>query len=87
MSSAGVAVYGLPEVVVPRVSAAVPLRLRSGPIGPGVWSRLSFWPLEFLRLVAVVYLLPIAILAIGIPIGLVLTGVLLGAGWAWRTIW
>ncbi len=48
---------------------------------------MSFWPLEFLRLVAAVYLLPLAILAIGIPVGLALTGVLLGAAWVWRTLW
>jgi hypothetical protein len=33
------------------------------------------------------YMLPLAILAIGIPVGLALTGVLLGAAWLWRTLW
>jgi hypothetical protein len=54
---------------------------------PSLWHRLSFWPLEFLRLVAVVYMLPIVILAIGIPAGLALMGIVLGADWLWHRLW
>jgi hypothetical protein len=71
----------------PGLSAQSPARQRAGPIPPNVWRRMSFWPLEFLRLVAAVYMLPLAILAIGIPVGLAITAVLFGAGWVWRTLW
>ena len=54
---------------------------------PSVWRRILFWPLEFVRLVAAVYMLPLAILAIGIPVGLALTGVFLATAWVWRTLW
>jgi hypothetical protein len=72
---------------------ALPLPRRPIAPGPrpesdnaGVGHRVSFWLLEGLRLVAVVYLLPVAILAVGISLGLALTLVLRGAAWAWRLV-
>ena len=52
----------------------------------GAWHRVSFWLLESLRLVAVVYLLPVAILTVGISLGLALAMLLRGAGWVWRLV-
>jgi hypothetical protein len=60
------------------------------PIGSGtasVWRRIPFWALEGLRLVTMVYLLPLTILAVGVPLGLALTGILAGAAWVWRSVW
>ena len=74
-------------LVLPRRPVELPAYPRAESSQPSVWRRVSFWPLEFLRLVAAVYMLPLAILAIGIPVGLALTGVLLGAAWVWRTLW
>jgi hypothetical protein len=74
-------------LVLPRRPVELPADPRAESSQPSVWRRVSFWPLEFLRLVAAVYLLPLAILAIGIPVGLALTGVLLGAAWVWKTLW
>lgn len=45
-----------------------------------------FWPAEFLRLVGVVYLFPIVILAIGIPLALALNGLILAGQWLWRSL-
>jgi hypothetical protein len=66
-------------VIFPVVLAELPARPRAEFSQSGVWRRVSFWSLEFLRLVAVVYALPLAILAIGIPVGLALTGLFLRA--------
>jgi hypothetical protein len=44
------------------------------------------WVKEGLLLVGVVYALPIAILAIGIPVALTINGLLIAAGWAWRAV-
>jgi hypothetical protein len=74
-------------LVLPRRPVELPADLRAESSQPSVWRRVSFWPLEFLRLVAVVYALPLAILAIGIPVGLALTGLFLGATWVWRMLW
>jgi hypothetical protein len=75
------------SLVLPRRPVELPAALRAESSQPSVWRRISFWPLEFLRLVAAVYMLPLVILAIGIPVGLALTAVLLGAAWLWRTLW
>jgi hypothetical protein len=87
MSIAATAARDGRALVLPKQPVDLPARSRAESGQPGVWRRISFWPLEFLRLVGVVYLLPLAILAIGLPLGLALTGVLLGAGWAWRALW
>ena len=71
------------SLVLPRRPVDLPADPRAESSQPSAWRRVSFWPLEFLRLVAVVYMFPLAILAIGIPVGLVL----LGAAWVWRTLW
>jgi len=75
------------SLVLPRRPVDLPAHPRAESSQPSAWRRVSFWPLEFLRLVAVVYMFPLAILAIGIPVGLALTGVLLGATWVWRALW
>ena len=75
------------SLVLPTRPVELPAGPRAQSSQPTAWGRVSFWPLEFLRLVAVVYMFPVAILAIGIPVGLALTGVLLGAAWVWRTLW
>jgi hypothetical protein len=77
--------------LLPLVHTTLPVELPAGwraePGTDSVWHRITFWPLEALRLVAVIYLLPLTILAVGIPVGLVLTGMILGAAWVWRSIW
>jgi hypothetical protein len=81
MSHTAIAAHDLPSVILPRTYTEAPPRVRIAPTQPGVWKRLSFWVAEFLRLVAVVYLLPIVILAIGIPIALAVNGLIFAAGW------
>ena len=71
---------------LPLPRPAVALGPRSESDKAGVWQRVSFWLLEGLRLVAVVYLLPVAILAVGISLGLALTLVLRAAAWVWRLV-
>ena len=48
------------------------------------WSRAMFWPAEFLRLIGVAFLFPVVILAMGLPLALALTGLLLAAQWLWQ---
>lgn len=87
MSIAATAPADARSLVLPRRPVDLPADPRAESSQPSAWRRVSFWPLEFLRLVAVVYMFPLAILAIGIPVGLALTGVLLGATWVWRALW
>ena len=87
MSHTAIAAHDLASVILPRAYVEAPPRVRIAPTPPGVWKRLSFWVAEFLRLVAVVYLLPIVILAIGIPIALAVNGLIFAAGWVWTASW
>jgi hypothetical protein len=87
MSITAIAPGDARALVLPKRPVELPADWRAESSQPGVWRRVSFWPLEFLRLVAVVYALPLAILAIGIPAGLALTGLFLGATWVWRMLW
>ena len=73
--------------VLPSVSVELSTRRRVESAQPGAWRRLSYWPLEFVRLLAAIYMLPVALLVIGVPIGLALTGLFLGAAWLWRALW
>ena len=52
------------------------------PSQPSLWIRLSRWPRELLGVVGTVYLFPLAILAIFIPLAFVIKGLLVGASWA-----
>ncbi len=52
------------------------------PSPPSAWTRLSRWPRELLLVTGTVYLFPLAILAIFIPLAFVIKGLLLVAGWA-----
>jgi hypothetical protein len=61
---------------VERVSGGAPSALR----------RLMFWPAEFLRLLAVAYLFPLAVLAIGLPVALAVTGLLIAGQWLWQSV-
>jgi hypothetical protein len=85
MPLAAPATHDAHALPLPRPQIALGPRSESGPAG--IWRRVSFWLLEGLRLVAVVYLLPVAILAVGISLGLALTLVLRGAAWVWRLVW
>lgn len=87
MSIAAPATHDARPIVFPPLPVKLPAGWRAESGKASVWQRISFWPLEGLRLVAVVYLLPFAILAVGIPLGLALTGLLLGAAWVWRSVW
>lgn len=83
MSHTAVAVREALPVVLPGVHGVPWVRERSAAGEPGPWSRLLFWPAEFLRLVGVVYLFPVVILAIVIPFALALNGLLLAGDWLW----
>lgn len=60
-------------------------------VGPGQlrvwWDLISYWPAELLRLVALIYMLPIVIYVIGGPIAVVVNAVLFCAGWSWTSLW
>jgi hypothetical protein len=45
-----------------------------------------FWPAEFLRLIAVAYLFPLVVLAIGLPVALAVTGLLMAGQWLWQSL-
>ena len=87
MAIAASAAHDRRTLILPTLPVALPAGWRAEAGPASVWQRISFWPLEGLRLVAVVYLLPVTILAVGIPVGLALTGMLLGVAWVWRSIW
>ena len=53
---------------------------------PSLWRALSRGLADLVGVMAVVYLFPITILAIGIPIALAINGLLLAASWAWRAL-
>lgn len=54
--------------------------------GPSTLRRLMFWPAEFLRLMAVAYLFPLVVLAIGLPVALAVTGLLKAGQWLWQSV-
>ena len=61
----------------------------TGPIGApraAAWSGAMFWPAEFLRLIGVAFLFPVVILAMGLPLALAVTGLLLAAQWLWQSL-
>jgi hypothetical protein len=87
MATATSVAHDTRPLVLRTLPVELPAGWRAEPGTASVWHRISFWPLEGLRLVAVVYLLPLTILAVGIPLGLALTGMLLGAAWVWRSVW
>lgn len=87
MAIAASAAHDTRRLVLTTLPVELPAGWRAEPGTASVWHRISFWPLEGLRLVGVIYLLPLTILAVGIPLGLALTGMLLGAAWVWRSIW
>jgi len=75
-----------PSVVFPIEPAVLPVRPRLGPAQLGLWHRLTFWPAEFVRLVALIYMLPVVIYAIGIPVAAAINAVLFCAGWVGKAL-
>lgn len=53
---------------------------------PSLGRALSRGLADLVGLVGVIYLFPITILAIGIPIALATKGLILAASWAWRAL-
>ena len=51
------------------------------PSRPSLWGRLSRWPREAVMAMGTVYLFPLAILAIFIPLAFLIKGLLIAAGW------
>jgi hypothetical protein len=78
------AIAAVPSLVLPKSYEGSPSREAISPSHPRLWRRLSGWAKEALLLVGVVWLLPITILAIGIPFALAINGLLLAAGWVWK---
>ena len=75
-----------PSVVFPIEPADLPLRPGLDPGQLGIWPGIAFWPSEFLRLVALVYMLPVVIYAIGIPVAAAINAVLFCAGWLGKAL-
>ena len=86
MSHTAIAAPDVPSLVLPKVYARTPSREAISPSRPGLWRRLSGWAREALLLVGVVWLLPITILAIGIPFALAITGLLFAGDWVWKAL-
>ena len=64
--------------------AGPPISLTQG----RVWrDRLVFWPAEFVSLVALIYMLPVVIYVVCLPIALAVNAVLLCAGRSWTSLW
>ena len=59
MAIAASAAHDIRSLVLPRLPVELPAGWRAEAGPASLWQRLSFWPLEALRLVAVVYLLPV----------------------------
>jgi len=53
---------------------------------PSFWRAMARGLADLVGVMGVVYLFPITILAIGIPIALAINGLILAAGWAWRLL-
>lgn len=51
------------------------------PSPPSLWGRLSRWPRELALAAGTIYLFPLAILAIFIPLAFFIKGLLVAAGW------
>jgi len=68
------------SVVFPIERADLPVRPRLGSGQLRLWRRITFWPAEFVRLVALIYMLPVVIYAIGIPVAAAINAVLFCAG-------
>ena len=84
MAHSSTAVVDVPLLLAGAPTQVPPLeQIRPEPVVP---RRVAGWVKEGLLLVGVVYALPIAILAIGIPIALTINGLLIAAGWTWRAV-
>jgi hypothetical protein len=77
MSSNTVSLSEPAAFMLPGVSLATG---RDGPRRRGV-RNVMFWPAEFLRLVGVAYMFPVVILAIGVPLALALSGLIMAGEW------
>jgi hypothetical protein len=77
-----VASDALPFTLTPD-SGAIARAVDSGPRAP---KGFMFWPAEFLRLLAVAYLFPLVVLAIGLPVALAVTGLLMAGQWLWQSL-
>jgi hypothetical protein len=75
------------SVALPRLPAALPARppINLRQIGKW-WVHVTYWPAELVRLVALIYMLPIVIYAIGIPIAAAIKTVLFLASWSWKAL-
>ena len=56
------------------------------PSAPSTWNRISHWPRELVGVVGTVYLFPLAILAIFIPLAYLIKWLVIGAGWAFNAM-
>jgi hypothetical protein len=75
--------------IAPRASVALPSLPAASPARPQIghgWSHVTSWPAELLRLVALVYMLPIVIYAVCLPIAAVIKTLLLLASWSWNAL-
>jgi hypothetical protein len=75
------------SVVFPMEPADLSVRPRFGAGQLHLWRRISFWPAELVRLVALIYMLPVVIYAIGIPVAAAIKAVLFCAGWVGKALW
>jgi hypothetical protein len=74
------------SVVFPIEPADLSVRPRLGAGQLHLWRRITFWPAELVRLVALIYMLPVVIYAIGIPVAAAISAVLFCAGWVVRAL-
>ena len=74
------------SVVLPIEPADLSVRPRLGAGRLHLWRRITFWPAEFLRLVALIYMLPVVIYAIGIPVAAAINVMLFCAGWVGKAL-
>ena len=75
-----------PSVVFPIQPVDLPACPRLGQGQLGLWRRLTFWPAEFVRLVALIYMLPVVIYAIGIPVAAAISAFLFFASWVGKAL-
>lgn len=75
-----------PSLVLPRVPAELPAPPILGQAALW-WGRVTYWPAEILQATALVYLLPVVIYALCLPIALVISAVFFLATGSWKGFW
>ena len=77
-----------PSVALVRMPADLPAAPPTSLTQGRLWrDRLVFWPAECVSLLALIYMLPVVIYVVCLPIALAVNAVLFCAGRSWTSLW